>query len=104
MRTPTKFHDKDGSSSPEQERGILRRRPRPAADLILDYKDIESLKPFITESGKIVPARMSRLSSQQQRELTRQIKRARQLALLPIAPTHGSQGYNSLMRSATNLA
>ena len=79
---------KDGDSQERGERSFARRRPRPSADLVFDYKDAESLKPFISETGKIVPARVSRLSSKQQRELTTQVKRARQLAILPIAPSH----------------
>lgn len=73
----------------ERERPNPRKRPRPAADLFFDYKDVELLKSFLTESGKIVPARVSRLSRAQQRQLAREIKRARQLALLPVASSHG---------------
>ena len=65
-----------------------RRRPRPPLDLIIDYKDPETLKPFLSESGRIVPARVSRLSRKQQRKLTSEVKRARQLAMLPIADKH----------------
>jgi len=73
----------------KQERsGFGRRRARPPVDLHLDYKDIETLKPFLTEGGRIVAARMSRLSRKQQRLLTQEVKRARQLALLPIADRH----------------
>lgn len=59
------------------------RRPRPPADMKFDYKDAETLKNFITETGKVVPRRISRLSAKQQRALTTAIKRARILALLP---------------------
>ena len=62
-----------------------RRRPRPAADMTFDYKDVDLLRRFLTEEGKIVPARMSRLNRHQQRQLTREVKRARQLAMLPFA-------------------
>ena len=61
------------------------RRPRPPADMRFDYKDPEMLRQFITETGKIVPRRISRLSAKQQRQLTVEIKRARILALLPFS-------------------
>ncbi len=49
----------------------------------LDYKDPRSLSRFITERGKVLPRRQTGLSAKQQRALTREIKRARELALLP---------------------
>lgn len=53
-----------------------------------DYKDIELLKRFITESGKIVPGRVTGASSRYQRHLTRMIKIARYLALIPYTDKH----------------
>ena len=61
------------------------RRPRPPSDMRFDYKDVETLRQFITETGKIVPRRISRLSAKQQRQLTVEIKRARILAMLPFS-------------------
>lgn len=52
-------------------------------DLVIDYKNPQLLKNFLTDRGKIVPARISGLSARQQRQLTQAIKRARMLALLP---------------------
>lgn len=49
----------------------------------VDYKDPQTLKHFITERGKIVPRRISKLSAKHQRLVTREIKRARMLGLLP---------------------
>jgi small subunit ribosomal protein S18 len=49
----------------------------------IDYKDINKLKKYITERGKILPRRISGNCSKHQRELTTAIKRARQVALLP---------------------
>ncbi|MEK9541203.1 MAG: 30S ribosomal protein S18, partial [Gammaproteobacteria bacterium] len=46
------------------------------------------LKKFITETGKIIPARMTGTSAKYQRQLTRAIKRARLLALLPFTDSH----------------
>ncbi len=48
-----------------------------------DYKDIETLRKYVTETGKIKPRRQTRVCSRCQRELAREIKRARHLALLP---------------------
>ena len=49
----------------------------------IDYKDINRLRYFVTERGKIIPSRISGASAKSQRHLVRQIKRARQIALLP---------------------
>ncbi len=49
----------------------------------IDYKDVKLLQRFLSERGKMVPSRISAVSSKKQRELARAIKRARNLALLP---------------------
>ena len=49
----------------------------------IDYKDIRLLQRFVSERGKIVPARITAVSAPKQRELARAIKRARFLGLLP---------------------
>lgn len=49
----------------------------------IDYKDVNRLKKFVTESGKILPSRQTGTCSRHQRELTVAIKRARNIALLP---------------------
>ncbi len=49
----------------------------------IDYKDVNRLKKFITEGGKILPRRMSGVCAMHQRELSNAIKRARIVALLP---------------------
>lgn len=54
----------------------------------IDYKDLETLKDFLTETGKIVPARVSGTRARYQRQLSRAIKRARYLALLPYTDHH----------------
>jgi small subunit ribosomal protein S18 len=64
-------------------------KPRPPVDLVFDYKDIDLLRRFTNEHAKIVPSRVNRLSAHQQRELAAAIKRARHLAMLPMAPNHG---------------
>ena len=50
---------------------------------VIDYKDVNRLKKFVTESGKILPSRQTGTCSRHQRELTVAIKRARNIALLP---------------------
>ncbi|WP_417914099.1 30S ribosomal protein S18 [Candidatus Electronema sp. JM] len=49
----------------------------------VDYKDIKTLKAFVTERGKIVPKRIFGTCARHQRQLTEAVKRARHLALLP---------------------
>ncbi|RYL94162.1 30S ribosomal protein S18 [Sporolactobacillus sp. THM19-2] len=49
----------------------------------IDYKDVDLLRRFISERGKILPRRVTGTSAKYQRQLTRAIKRARQMALLP---------------------
>jgi small subunit ribosomal protein S18 len=49
----------------------------------IDYKDVEKLRRFVTERGKIVPSRLSGNCAKHQRQLAQAIKRARILALLP---------------------
>ncbi len=60
-----------------------RRSPRIGKIEKIDYKDIDTLKKFLTEGGKILPRRLTGLSAKQQRQITTAIKRARHLALLP---------------------
>ena len=54
----------------------------------IDYKDVELLKNYITETGKIVPSRITGTHARYQRMLTGAIKRARFLALLPYCDRH----------------
>jgi len=49
----------------------------------IDYKDIKLLSRYVSERGKIVPARITAVSAKKQRELAKAIKRARFLALMP---------------------
>ncbi len=55
----------------------------------IDYKDVETLKKFITERGKILPRRLTGLTAKQQRDLTTAVKRARIIALLPFVNSEG---------------
>jgi small subunit ribosomal protein S18 len=75
--------DRDGNG-PGMRR--TRRRGCPFCSdeaLVIDYKDPQALRYFITERGKIVPRRISGVCAKHQRELTRAIKRARNVALMP---------------------
>ncbi len=53
--------------------------------LAIDYKDVNRLRSFVSDRGKIVPSRITGTCSSHQRELTQAIKRARNIALLPFA-------------------
>ena len=60
----------------------------------VDYKDIEFLRKFITETGKIVPSRITGTRAKYQRRLSNAIKLARFLALLPYCDSHQQQQSN----------
>jgi small subunit ribosomal protein S18 len=79
--------DKRGSSRP-----LFKRRKfcRFTAEKIewVDYKNVELLKDFINENGKIIPARITGTKARYQRQLSVAVKRARFLALLPYTDVH----------------
>ncbi len=54
----------------------------------IDYKDINTLKQYVGESGKIVPSRITGTKAKYQRQLATAVKRARFLALLPYTDNH----------------
>lgn len=54
----------------------------------IDYKDINTLKNYVSESGKIVPSHISGTNARYQRQLSTAIKRARFLALIPYCDVH----------------
>ncbi|MEE4186689.1 MAG: 30S ribosomal protein S18 [Gammaproteobacteria bacterium] len=54
----------------------------------IDYKDLETLRNYITETGKIVPSRITGTNAIYQRQLATAVKRARFLALLPYTDKH----------------
>ncbi|MBC7869854.1 MAG: 30S ribosomal protein S18 [Chitinophagaceae bacterium] len=78
------FEGRDGG---DDERGGKRGRRKQNSycpeGKCFDYKDIDTLRRFVTEAGKIKPRRQTGNCSRCQRELAREIKRARHLALLP---------------------
>ncbi|MBI1265454.1 MAG: 30S ribosomal protein S18 [Alphaproteobacteria bacterium] len=76
------------SSAPARRAFQRRRKVCPfsgEASPKIDYKDVKLLQRYMSERGKIVPARITAVSAKKQRELARAIKRARVLALLPYA-------------------
>ena len=54
----------------------------------IDYKDLDTLKAYISETGKIVPSRITGTKAKYQRQLATAVKRARYLALLPYSDAH----------------
>ena len=54
----------------------------------IDYKDLNTLKNYVSESGKIMPSRISGTKARYQRQLSAAIKRARYLALIPYSDAH----------------
>lgn len=60
-----------------------------ADDMVgIDYKDLDLLSEYVTETGKIVPSRITGVSAKFQRQLTTAIKHARFIALLPFCDAH----------------
>jgi len=54
----------------------------------IDYKDLETLKAYVSETGKIVPSRITGTKAKYQRQLATAVKRARYVALLPYTDSH----------------
>jgi len=61
----------------------VRKAPKVSPDVTFSYKDTEMMSKFITEQGSILSREETGLSQKQQRELAKEVKRARHLALLP---------------------
>ena len=64
-------------------RRFQRRRPRQLVPDYIDWKDVDYLRRFIPERGKIMPRRISGVTAKDQRRLAKAIRRARAMALLP---------------------
>jgi small subunit ribosomal protein S6 len=81
--------DPDDDSPPEFSggRGRRRRHEGPRVTL-LNYKDVSTLSRFLTEAGKILPKRTTKVNARFQRQLGRAVKRARYLALIPYVRDH----------------
>ena len=84
---------RSAGGAPRKKRPFQRRKVcRFCADkqVSIDYKDPRTLRYFVSERGKIIPRRISGNCSKHQREITEAIKRARNIALLPIAGSHAA--------------
>ena len=91
MKRRKRTKDKKGRTSPYsklslfQKPGIKFFRPCPLSGKnapVVDYKNIRLLKKYLSESGRILPSRITAVSQKKQKELARAVKRARLLALL----------------------
>ena len=88
---PGEDEDADRGFSPPEFSGGRGRRRRMEGPVIklLNYKDVSTLSHFMTEQGKILPKRTTKVTARFQRDLGRAIKRARYLALIPYIRDHG---------------
>ncbi len=79
--------DRENSGRPMRRKSNLHRRKKVCVfcgkDNVIDYKDTNKLRKYVSEMGKILPRRITGTCAKHQRELTTAIKRARHLALLP---------------------
>jgi len=86
------FRPKSKKKDDRNRGGLFKRRKfcRFTAEKIeeIDYKDVDLLKDFVTETGKIMPARITGTKAHYQRQLSTAVKRARFLALLPYTDLH----------------
>ena len=84
---------KDGKK-PNRGGGLFRRRKfcKFTAEGVteIDYKDLNTLRQYLTETGKIVPSRITGTKSKYQRQLQSAVKRARFLALIPYTDNHNA--------------
>jgi small subunit ribosomal protein S18 len=67
----------------DRPRRYQRRRPRQMVPDYVDWKDIDYLRQFVPERGKIMPRRISGITAMDQRRIAKAIKRARMMAMLP---------------------
>lgn len=85
-------------TSRRKRRLMFRRKRALDPDLIIDYKDSDTLKRFITDRGKIIPRRISGATSKQQRTICKAIKQARYIGLLAFSVSHRNErGFASEM-------
>ena len=91
MPPPRRFGNKDKSKRPQQNPLFKRKKfCRFTVEKVewIDYKDVDVLRDFINDNGKIIPARLTGTKAHYQRQLDTAIKRARFLALLPYTDNH----------------
>lgn len=90
------------STRKKRKRRVLMRRKRTLdPNLVIDYRNADVLKRFITDRGKIIPRRISGATQEQQRKLSTAIKRARFLSLIPYSVAHSvERGFAGEMQLA----
>ena len=85
----------------KKKRMLSRKKRSLDPSIVIDYKDGDLLRRFVTERGKIIPRRISGATQEQQRKLTVAIKRARFLGLLPYSVSHTSErGFSGEMQNS----
>ena len=81
------YNKSDKGDAPARRRGGMHRRKKVCVfcgkDNVIDYKDVNKLKRYISERGKILPRRITGTCAKHQRRLALEIKRARAICLLP---------------------
>ena len=81
------YNRAEKSDSPMKRRGGMRRRKKVCVfcgkDSSIDYKDVNKLKRYVSERGKILPRRITGTCAKHQRHIALEVKRARMIALLP---------------------
>ena len=83
-----RHNDRRGSTNNNNKHYFRRQKTCPFSEQgapSIDYKDVRTLQKFISERGKMIPSRITAVSTKKQRELAIAIKRARFLGLLPYA-------------------
>ena len=70
------YRDRDYDNSPMRKRVVL------DPNTLIDENDVESIRRFVTEYGKIIPARISGVTAMQQRQIKRGVRRARTMGLM----------------------
>jgi len=93
MPGPSRFKKNNDKRPKRNTQSLLFKRKRycrfTVADVVeIDYKDVDTLRDFLAENGKIIPARLTGTRAIYQRQLNTAIKRARQLAMLPYSDQH----------------
>ena len=72
----------------KKRRLSIRRKRTLDPSIVIDYKNVDVLKRFVTDRGKVIPRRISGATAKQQRLITMSVKRARFLALIPFSVSH----------------
>ncbi len=83
IEAPVEREFGDDNFGDKMPRRFQRRRPRQVVPDYVDWKDVEYLRQFIPERGKIMPRRISGITAKDQRRIAAAIKRARSMAMLP---------------------